>query len=74
MIKISGCCDGCGKKADRNNINHFTKVNVWIRTNLEDGGDLVVFDFCDSCIRELGGMTSDLTKSIPELQRRHGRG
>lgn len=73
MIKISGRCDGCGKEADRSNINHFTKVNVWIRTNLEDRGDLVTFDFCDGCIRELEEMSSDLTKSIPELQRRHGR-
>lgn len=74
MIKVSGCCDGCRKEADRGNINQFTKVDVWIRTNFEDRGDLVTFDFCDSCIRELSEMPGDLSKSIPELQRRHGRG
>ena len=34
MIKISGCCDGCGKEADCTNINEFARCMPLTRASL----------------------------------------
>lgn len=67
MIKVSGCCDGCGKEADCNNINEFARVHAY------DKGKLIEFDICKDCIHEIRDMSGSVIDVVRELKRRHGR-
>lgn len=67
MIKISGCCDGCGKEADRSNVKKFWRVR------LGRFGKVSEFDFCANCLCELADLPGLMEDKISELQRRHER-
>lgn len=67
MIKISGCCDGCGKEADCTNIDEFARVHAY------DNGDLIEFDLCRDCVHEVSEISCGVVEVIHELRRRHGR-
>lgn len=62
MIEVSGCCDGCGKEADR-----LTKIHM------SQFGKILKFGFCDDCMCELAELPGDLDNKINELLNRHGR-
>lgn len=67
MIKVSGCCDGCGKEAGSTNINEFARVHAF------DKGELIEFDICKDCIHEIRDMSGSVIDVVRELKRRHGR-
>ena len=67
MIKISGCCDGCGKEADCTNIDEFERLYAF------DKGDFIEFDICKDCIHEIRDMSGGVIDVVRELKRRHGR-
>ena len=62
MTKVPGCCDACGKEADR-----LTKIH------LSRFGKILKFDFCDDCMRELSELSGDIDGKINELLNRHER-
>lgn len=66
MIKVSGCCDGCGAKASFDNIKSFIRINTF-----EDAKPRS-FDLCDLCINELLHIKGATTTSqIGELKEHH---
>ena len=67
MIKVSGCCDVCGKEADYTNINEFARVHAY------DKGKLIEFDICKNCVHEICDMSGSVIDVVCELKRRHGR-
>lgn len=67
MIKVSGCCDGCGKEADLINVKEFWRVR------LGRFGKVSEFDFCDDCMCELAELPGLMDDKIKELLKRHGR-
>lgn len=74
MIKISGCCDGCGKGVSFDNANGFVRVPVYIDVNEEPlVSHIEYFAFCSSCIKELAQIPGGICEQIAELQRRHDR-
>lgn len=62
MIKVSGCCDGCGKEAHR-----------LTRVHLSRFGKILKFNFCDDCMCELAELPGLIDDKIKELLNRHGR-
>lgn len=67
MIKVSGCCDGCGKEAHRRNICEFFNIR------LDRFGKVSEFDFCPDCMCELAELPGLMDDKIKELLKRHGR-
>lgn len=62
MIEVSGCCDGCGKEADRLTKIHMSRF-----------GKILKFAFCDDCMCELTELPGLIDDKINELKCRHGR-
>lgn len=62
MIKVSGCCDGCGKEANR-----------LTRVHLSRFGKILKFNFCDDCMCELAELPGLIDDKIKGLLKRHGR-
>lgn len=67
MIKISGCCDGCGKEVSFDNANGFAGVHEKpLVSNIERSA-------FRSCLKELTQVSGIICEQIAESQRRHDR-
>lgn len=62
MTKVSGCCDACGKEAER-----------LIKVHLSRFGKILEFGFCDACMCELAELPGGIDGKINELLNRHER-
>lgn len=71
MIKVPGCCEGCGKGVSFDNANEFARVHAFIDVNEKPLVSNIERSAFRSCLKELTQVSGIICEQISESQRRH---